>query len=226
MASLGIIPIRYQSTRFPNKTFALLGGKPLIDWTLEVAKLSILDEVIVVTSCKEVRRYCDERHVAVAIRPIGLEADDCHVLHTINWLNDSAMNSSFELQMLLQITNPLRNVEDINQSLDLLSNVGINSICSVVDVGEYHPSRMFRQTLLNGIEPLQSSGHWTNTQNLPKIYLREGGVYAWKTKAFLKSKEDTLLPPMTVRHEMPPNRSIRIDTPSDLARVESCLTRG
>ena len=225
MPSLGIIPIRYQSTRFPNKTFAKVQGKTLLDWTIDVAKLSNLDEIIVVTSCKNIWDYCHNKHIAVCVRPIGLEGDNCHVLHTINWLNESAMNSSFSIQMLLQITNPLREIEDINTSLDLLEREGVNSVASVCDVGECHPSRMFKPTNLDGIEPLLRGNHWENTQNLGKVYLRDGSIYAWKTKAFLYAKEDTLLPPLTVKLEIPVERSIRVDVATDLVRVENYLTK-
>jgi N-acylneuraminate cytidylyltransferase/CMP-N,N'-diacetyllegionaminic acid synthase len=218
MPSLGIIPIRFQSSRFPNKSFALLDGKPLIDWTIDIAKLSNLDEIIVVTSNKEIRTYCDDRHVAVVVRPIGLESDSCHVLHTINWLNESAMNSSFDVQVLLQITNPLRTVNDVNSCLDYLQTPNINSACTVTDVGEFHPSRMFKRLIANGIEPLKGFKHWANTQDLEKIWLRDGSVYAWKTKSFLKFG-DTLLPPLSVGHEIPNIRSCRIDTPDDLERA-------
>lgn len=226
MPSLGIIPIRYQSTRFPNKTFATVQGKTLLDWTIDVAKLSNLDEIIVVTSCKSILDHCHQKHVAVCVRPIGLEGDNCHVLHTINWLNESAMNSSFNIQMLLQITNPLREVEDINKSIDLLEREGVNSVCSVTDVGEFHPSRMFKSSNLDGIEPLLRCSHWENTQNLSKVYLRDGSIYAWKTKAFLYAKEDTLLPSLTVKLDIPAERSIRVDFPTDLVRVENHLTKG
>jgi CMP-N,N'-diacetyllegionaminic acid synthase len=224
MSSLGIIPIRHKSVRLPGKAFKTIAGKTLIDWTLEAAKLSSLDEVIVVTSCKEIWQHCADRDVAVVVRPIGLEGDTCHVLHTINWLNESALNNVFNVQMLLQITNPTRTAEDINQCLDLLDHPNINSVCSVVDVGEFHPDRMFKGMIGLGIEPLTRGNHWSNTQQLPKIYLRDGAVYGWKTKTLMTAREDTLLPPLTVRYEIELNRSIRIDTLPDLVKAENYLT--
>jgi 3-deoxy-manno-octulosonate cytidylyltransferase (CMP-KDO synthetase) len=50
MKTLGIIPARFASTRFPGKPLALLGGKPVIQWVWERARQSnALDEVIVAT---------------------------------------------------------------------------------------------------------------------------------------------------------------------------------
>lgn len=50
MKTLGIIPARYASTRFPGKPLAVIGGKTMIQRVHEQAKLaSLLDAVIVAT---------------------------------------------------------------------------------------------------------------------------------------------------------------------------------
>ena len=57
MNTLGIIPSRYGSSRFPGKPLHLLCGKPLVAWVVEaVKKAKTLDDVIVATD--------DERIVA------------------------------------------------------------------------------------------------------------------------------------------------------------------
>jgi 3-deoxy-manno-octulosonate cytidylyltransferase (CMP-KDO synthetase) len=48
MIFLGIIPARFQSTRFPGKPLVVLGDKPIIQWVYENAKKA-LDEVYVAT---------------------------------------------------------------------------------------------------------------------------------------------------------------------------------
>ena len=50
MKTLGIIPSRYGSSRFPGKPLANLAGKPLVAWVVEaVKKAKSLDDVIVAT---------------------------------------------------------------------------------------------------------------------------------------------------------------------------------
>ena len=57
MKTLGIIPSRYGSSRFPGKPLHLICGKPLVAWVVEaVKKAKTLDDVIVATD--------DERIVA------------------------------------------------------------------------------------------------------------------------------------------------------------------
>lgn len=48
MNFIGIIPARFQSTRFPGKPLAILGDKPIIQWVYQNAK-EALDEVFVAT---------------------------------------------------------------------------------------------------------------------------------------------------------------------------------
>jgi 3-deoxy-manno-octulosonate cytidylyltransferase (CMP-KDO synthetase) len=56
---VGVIPSRWGSTRFPGKSLASIGGKPLLAWVVERVRLAArLDEILVATD--------DERIAAVA----------------------------------------------------------------------------------------------------------------------------------------------------------------
>jgi len=55
MKFIGVIPARWQSTRFPGKMLAPIAGKPLIQWVAERASRShLLSEVIVATDHRPV----------------------------------------------------------------------------------------------------------------------------------------------------------------------------
>ncbi len=50
MKTVGIIPSRYGSSRFPGKPLAMLAGKPLVAWVVDaVKKAKSLDDVVVAT---------------------------------------------------------------------------------------------------------------------------------------------------------------------------------
>jgi len=51
-----VIPARYESTRLPGKVLADIGGKPMIQWVVEKAKLSGACKVIVATDNDEVEK--------------------------------------------------------------------------------------------------------------------------------------------------------------------------
>ncbi len=56
MKTLGIIPARYASTRFPGKPLVMIAGKPLIQWVVERCRLAkTLSDVIVATDDDRIR---------------------------------------------------------------------------------------------------------------------------------------------------------------------------
>lgn len=64
--TVGVIPARWGSTRFPGKSLALIGGRPLLAWVVERARLARrLDEVLVAT---------DDVRIAAAARACGVNA--------------------------------------------------------------------------------------------------------------------------------------------------------
>ena len=66
MKTLGIIPSRYGSSRFPGKPLAIIAGKPLVAWVVEaVKKAKSLDEVIVAT---------DDERIVAAVEQYGGKA--------------------------------------------------------------------------------------------------------------------------------------------------------
>lgn len=64
--TIGVIPARWASTRFPGKSTALICGKPLIQWVIERAsRAKFLDRVIVAT---------DDQRIAGAAAKAGADA--------------------------------------------------------------------------------------------------------------------------------------------------------
>jgi 3-deoxy-manno-octulosonate cytidylyltransferase (CMP-KDO synthetase) len=63
---VGVIPSRWGSTRFPGKSLALIGGKPLLAWVVERTRLARrLDEILVAT---------DDERIASAAHSFGAKA--------------------------------------------------------------------------------------------------------------------------------------------------------
>ncbi|MDL2308542.1 3-deoxy-manno-octulosonate cytidylyltransferase [Bacteroidales bacterium OttesenSCG-928-B11] len=73
MKSLGIIPARYASTRFPGKPLALIGGKPMIQRVYEQCLKSNLSTVVVAT---------DDLRIFEAVEQFGGKAIMTSEMHT------------------------------------------------------------------------------------------------------------------------------------------------
>ena len=70
---VGVIPSRWGSTRFPGKSLALIGGRPLLAWVVERARQARrLDEILVAT---------DDERIAGAAREFGATAVMTRVDH-------------------------------------------------------------------------------------------------------------------------------------------------
>ncbi len=99
MKTLGIIPSRYGSSRFPGKPLAVLAGKPLIAWVVEaVKKAKSLDEVLVATDDERiadtVRRFGGIAVMTPSALPSGTDRIACaarnHYLESGRGLSDFA----------------------------------------------------------------------------------------------------------------------------------------
>lgn len=55
MKIVGVIPVRYGSTRYPGKPLALLLGKPMVQWVWEEArKVKLLNDLIIATDDQQI----------------------------------------------------------------------------------------------------------------------------------------------------------------------------
>lgn len=188
---LAIIPARKGSKGVKSKNKYIIGGKPLIQYTIETALKSKIDKVLVSTDCKEIRKISLELGAhAPFLRPKKLSTDNALtydvVLHAIKYLKDN--NEKYDLIILLQPTCPLRTSSIINKSINVLNkNLDVDSVVSVVDVDGNHPFRMKRienNRLINfldlGYEDMRPR------QQLPKVYIRSGSIYAIRLKKMLE----------------------------------------
>lgn len=74
MKIIGVIPARYQSSRFPGKPLALILGKPMIWWVYQqCVKVPELDEVYVATDDERIYKTCEQLGIRVL-----MTSDQCH----------------------------------------------------------------------------------------------------------------------------------------------------
>ena len=184
---VAIIPARGGSKGVPNKNIKELCGKPLIAYSIEVAKNSnLIDAVIVSTDSDKIASVAREYGADVPfLRPAEFAQDSArdieYLQHAIKWLEE---NRSWEVDIvvLLLPTTPTRTVEDIDSALNLLISSGADSVRTMVDFSEVKPHKMW--CAVDGTDrvvPLFSEGLKNiPRQELPKCYMPIAAVYATK----------------------------------------------
>jgi N-acylneuraminate cytidylyltransferase len=128
--------------------------------------------------------------------------------------------------VLLEPTCPFRLVKDVQQCLELLDS-GYDSAATFVDA-EVNPHRTWR---LTGGQPspfIDNANPWLPRQELPEAYQLNGGCYAFETTAVRSATSDnpSLLFGKAGSVQMPPERSVDIDSPVDLIVAQTMVTEG
>lgn len=214
MKTIGLIPARGGSKGIPRKNMSLLCGEPLLGRALRIAKSSNLSDLAVSTDDKEIADLARQYGVNVVNRPKNLSGDQSLsidvVRHSLN-----VLASNYDAVMLLQVTSPFREANDIDLCLQLLAGSNADSVISVVEVGQFHPSKMklISEEKLIDATFIEGSKDGVPRQNLSPFFIPNGAIYLSKIKVIKTGgfKGDHCLP-----FEMPQNRSINVDTLFDL----------
>lgn len=233
MRVLGIITARGGSKGIPGKNLKMLGGRPLLDYTIDAANDTPLDRLILSTEDKKIADLARSLGCEVPfMRPAELARDETLHLpviqHAAKWLLEHEGYKA-DVVLTLQPTSPLRSSADIAAALRMLELSGADSVVSVSEVSAHaHPMRMLRVDD-SGHAVLFATGQPVRTrinrrQDLPKAWVMNGAVYACRTDV-LFADEPSLYGDRVVAYPMPAERSISIDTDDDWAEAERALER-
>jgi CMP-N,N'-diacetyllegionaminic acid synthase len=216
---LGLIPARGGSRTIPNKNIYLLHGKPLICYTIEVARASRYVTVVATsTDSAEIARLAEKAGSQIIARPPELSENDTPMLpvvqHAVEVI-EQEQQKEFDAVVLLQPTSPLRTVQDIDAALEILFSGDIDSVMSVYALPKkYHPQRLKR--IVDGlVQPYEANTViGVQRQQLSDIYKGNGAIYAmWRSTLMEKN---SLFGEQTAPYLMPVERSLDIDDWMDM----------
>jgi len=219
---LGLIVARGGSKGLPGKNLRLVGGRPLIVWTIQAAMASrCIDRLILSSDDREIIATA-EKHGCPApfVRPANLAEDhstaEAVALHALD-----AVDEAFDYLVLLQPTSPFRKPEDIDGCLELCAARGAPGCVSVSPLDK--PAEwIFRKDANSLLHPLL--GGWdypTQRQQAQPFHFLNGAVYVVDTAWF--RAEGRFVSPDILAYEMPPERAVDIDTEWDLRWAEALL---
>lgn len=212
MRTLGIIPARAGSQRFPGKNLALLQGRPLIAYACQAAIDSgVLSAVYSNTDSADIAASAERCGVSCPVlRPAHLATAQASTRDANRFLMEhvAARGERYDAVVVLQPTSPLRDAEDIRAAIALFEQ---NAPCAVVSVSPAAPASWLGNIGKDGrFEPLTFG---------ETIYRLNGAIYIYAWHDYLQERE----PPRTLAYCMPPQRGIDVDTPEDLQHAEYIL---
>ena len=119
---IAIIPARGGSKGIPKKNIKPFCGKPLIFWTIKIAKESkYIDDFVVSTDDGEIAEISKRYKARVIKRPKKLARDDSLVndaiSHALNFLEEKE-GKFFPIVVLLQPTSPLRKLRTVESAIE------------------------------------------------------------------------------------------------------------
>lgn len=189
MKPLVVIPARGGSKGIPRKNIKLLGGKSLIQWTIEAALEIFPDEVICVsTDDKEIKSKAEQTGLTVPfLRPKELATDKAGsyevLLHAVSFYEQQGYYP--DTLILLQPTSPFRTAKHIKEAIDLYTE-DLDMIVSVKET-KANPYYVLREEDENGFLKKSKESEATRRQDVPKVWELNGAIYIINIKA-LKSK--------------------------------------
>ncbi len=180
MKSLVIIPARGGSKGIPHKNIKPLNGKPLIHYTIDVAREIVKDENICVsTDDMEIIKCVENYGLNVPfVRPAELSTDTAGtyevLLHALNFYEKQG--KKFDNIILLQNTSPFRTVENVKESLSLYSD-DIDMVVSVKEASSNPYYNCFEEDNKGFLKISKGDGLFTRRQDAPKAYEYNGAIY-------------------------------------------------
>lgn len=227
MRILGIIPARGGSKGVPGKNIKLLNGKPLLQYTSEIALESqYLTHVILSSDDNEIIMMAKSLGVQVPFtRPSTLAEDQTPtidvIIHALQWFENHDV--FFDAVCLLQVTSPFRTVKFLDEAIAKFSYSGCDSLVSVHKVPfEYNPHWTFEVNpegnlkIATGEEKIIS-----RRQELPEAYHRDGSIYIMKTEVLLQ--KHSLYGKSISFIESPSEFYVNIDTQDDWEKAEQMI---
>lgn len=204
---LAFIPARGGSKGLPKKNIKPLCGKPLINYSIDLAlRSSLIDKVVVSTDSKEIAKVAKVAGAeAPFLRPAylaeDLTTDPPVIKHCLLWYKEKE-NYAPDIIVLLRPTGPLRTLEETEEAIRLLeANPNATCVRSVEEPKKppykmWEPDGKYIKPFMkdfNGIKDF----HTGPRQLLPKVYQSTPDIHVFRTSILLSGDSimgDKILP--------------------------------
>lgn len=206
MSVLAVVPCRGGSKRIPRKWAQLVDGKPLLQWTIDIARAATsIDRLVVCTEDSAIAAYARLRGVEVIDRPAHLAHDHStiaevvrHAVETLSWDGTT---------IVLQPTCPLLKPETVDRVITEWQSLRFDWGITVTD--EQHIIWKHGQPITPRV----------NSQQIVGLQRESGAIQLFNNEAVL------IAPTLRCTFDIDPAEALDIDTFADLAAARQALGR-
>lgn len=229
MKYLLLIPARSGSKGVKNKNIFEINGTPLINFTifsaLEVKKKISDIEVIVSTNSKKIKNISLKAGAKVPfLRPNNISGDKApskdYINHVIQYYDK--IENCPENIIILQPTSPLRNENDIINSIKIYEKKKSKTLISVYKE-EYINEKVIYKFKGNHGRPISKYHNFAyRRQDEKPFFVRNGAIYIIEVNFFKKEKK--VISNLPSLYIMKKSKSLNIDNYDDLELAKKLLT--
>jgi len=189
--TLVLIPARGGSKGIPGKNLQRLGKATLLEWAVKVGQSwGGAMGVSVSTDYEDIAQAALSAGATVLRRPPELSQDNSTVVDMVHYhLKTLEEDGRFpEVIVYLEPTSPFRTVQEINECMEALLKNNYDSVATFTALN-YHPSWLLTCDETGRAEYMEKDQPvWSITSDTPHTYAITGGVYVFRTRAFLEAK--------------------------------------
>lgn len=233
MNILGVIQARGGSKGIPKKNIYNICGHPLIAYTIAAGLGSkLITDLVVSTDSDEIAEVAKKYGALVPFkRPEELAGDKVpsvdSLVHAV-LETERILGKIYDYVVELPCVSPLRNAADIDEALNKLIVDGCDSVISMTDTGEKHPTRLKKieyDQIVDMTKEYPEPAVGSRRQDLkPIAYIRNGAIYSMRRDVLIK--EHSRHGKVSRPYIMSPETSINIDTMLDLEIAEFFISKG
>lgn len=246
MKSIGIIPSRYSSTRFPGKPLIDIGGKSMIQRVYEqTLKSKLLSKVIIATDDERIFNHVLSFNGEVIMTDVSHTNGTTRCNQVISLLEDN--NEEFDVVVNIQGDEPTINPKQIDSVISLFSDSGveIGTLAKKITLDK----ELFDHNVVKVVMSNNNKALYFSRQAIPMIrdfekntwlektnYFKHIGIYGYRASVL---KQICEMPVGILEHaesleqlrwlengisiyvNLTDFESIAIDTPEDLLKLET-----
>jgi CMP-N-acetylneuraminic acid synthetase len=221
------------SKGIPGKNIRMVAGKPLIAYSIHLAQAFAQSlgegvELALSTDSPDIKAVAAEYGLITDyLRPAELATDTAGkipVLDHVLRYHEARLGHSFDYLLDLDVTSPLRTLDDLLAGLDQLKAAPQAYNLFSVQVARKNPYFNIVELAPNGYIQLSKAlqGAVLSRQSAPQAYDIDGAFYIYR-RIFFDSGFPGAITPATIPYIMP-HESFDLDEPLDLAFLEFLLT--